>query len=247
MNSSAAARIPQHLPALDGVRGLAIVLVLCHNFQILEAPSGLVGRVFELAFDLGWIGVQLFFVLSGFLITGILLDTQDSPAYYRNFFVRRVLRIFPLYYGVLLIAFVLVPLLAAVPAGYVPDTGFKFAAQAGLSFGWNVDHTDVTRDREGNSNQLLDTLCQFHQGGLWELALPNGTYSVLVSVGDARLASTYTLVVEGVTYWRERVIGANQFLSNTSNVSVADGRLTLSQDSAGELATRINYVEVSAP
>jgi hypothetical protein len=139
------------------------------------------------------------------------------------------------------------PLAAAVPAGYVPDTGFKFAAQAGLSFGWNVDHTDVTRDREGNSNQLLDTLCQFHQGGLWELALPNGTYSVLVSVGDARLASTYTLVVEGVTFWRERVIGPNQFLSNTSNVSVADGRLTLSQDSAGELATRINYVEVSAP
>jgi hypothetical protein len=139
------------------------------------------------------------------------------------------------------------PLAAAVPAGYVPDTGLTFAAQDGLSFGWNVDHTDATRDRELNSNQLLDTLCEFHQGAVWELALPNGTYSILVSVGDARSASTYTLVVEGVTYWRERAISANQFLSNTSNISVADGRLTLSQDSAGERATRINFIEVSAP
>jgi hypothetical protein len=134
---------------------------------------------------------------------------------------------------------------APVPAGYVPDTGLEFAAQDGLSFGWSVDHTDVTRDREVNSNQLLDTLCQFHEGGVWELALPNGTYSVLVSVGDARLRSTYTLVVEGVTYWEERVIGANQFESHTSDISIADGRLTLDQGTAGELATRINYIEVS--
>jgi hypothetical protein len=136
---------------------------------------------------------------------------------------------------------------ADVPAGYVPDTGLTFVAQDALSFGWNVDHTDVTRDRGVNSSQLLDTLCQFHEGGVWELALPNGTYNVLVSVGDASLASTYTLIVEGVTYWQARVIRANQFLSNTSSITVADGRLTLTQGTAGELATRINYVEVSAP
>ena len=136
---------------------------------------------------------------------------------------------------------------ADVPAGYVPDTGLTFAAQDAISFGWNVDHTDVTRDRGVNSNQLLDTLCQFHEGGVWELALPNGTYNVLVSVGDASLASTYTLIVEGVTYWQARVIRANQFLSNTSKITVADGRLTLSQGTAGELATRINFIEVSAP
>jgi hypothetical protein len=136
---------------------------------------------------------------------------------------------------------------ADVPTGYVPDTGLTFAAQDGLSFGWNVDHTDVTRDRGVNSSQLLDTLCQFHEGGVWELALPNGTYNVLVSVGDASLSSAYTLIVEGVTYWRGRVIGANQFVSNTSSITVADGRLTLSQGTAGELATRINFIEVSAP
>jgi hypothetical protein len=137
------------------------------------------------------------------------------------------------------------PLGAAVPPGYVPDTGLTFAEREGLSFGWSVDHTDVTRDREINASQLLDTLCQFHEDAFWELALPNGTYNVLVSVGDAALASRYTLIVEGVTYWPGRVIGANQFLSMTDTITVADGRLTLSQGSAGELATRINFVEVS--
>ena len=139
------------------------------------------------------------------------------------------------------------PLGAAVPRGYVPDTGLTFAAQDGLSFGWNAAHTDVTRDRGINSNQLLDTLCHFHEGAVWELALPNGTYNVLASVGDPMLPSTYTLIVEGVTYWQGRAISANHFLSNTASITIADGRLTLSQGSASELATRINFVEVSAP
>ena len=119
--SSTALRIPLHLPALDGVRGLAIVLVLCHNLQILEGPPGLVGRVLELAFDLGWVGVQLFFVLSGFLITRILLQTQDAPNYYQAFFGRRLLRIFPLYYATLAVAFIVLPALGAMPARWEAD------------------------------------------------------------------------------------------------------------------------------
>jgi peptidoglycan/LPS O-acetylase OafA/YrhL len=105
------------MPGLDGLRGIAILLVLLHGFDALNVSGGLWHGV-DLTLDAGWVGVQLFFVLSGFLITGILLDTQHSPAYYRNFFVRRVLRIFPLYYGVLFIAFVVAPLLLALPAGY---------------------------------------------------------------------------------------------------------------------------------
>ena len=98
------------MPVLDALRGLAIVLVIAHRAFVSPNPHGLVARLVSAAMDAGWVGVQLFFVLSGFLITGILLDSRDRPGYYRSFFARRVLRIFPLYYAVLIAAFVVVPL-----------------------------------------------------------------------------------------------------------------------------------------
>jgi peptidoglycan/LPS O-acetylase OafA/YrhL len=109
--------VQRHMPALDGLRGIAILLVLAHGFDVIRTQTG-PGHDIDLVLDLGWIGVQLFFVLSGFLITGILLDTQGSPTYYRSFFARRVLRIFPLYYGVLIVAYALVPLIATPPPGH---------------------------------------------------------------------------------------------------------------------------------
>jgi peptidoglycan/LPS O-acetylase OafA/YrhL len=78
---------------LDGLRGIAILLVMVHRFW----PRSDAGFAADLAGS-GWIGVDLFFVISGFLITGILLETRGEPTYFRNFYVRRVLRIFPLYY-----------------------------------------------------------------------------------------------------------------------------------------------------
>jgi peptidoglycan/LPS O-acetylase OafA/YrhL len=113
----------EHLPALDGVRGIAILWVVLHNFSVVDSGTfhSLPGHALAAFLSAGWSGVTLFFVLSGFLITGILLDSQKSPHYFRNFYVRRVLRIFPLYYTVLAIAFLLWPLLAPMPSRLAED------------------------------------------------------------------------------------------------------------------------------
>jgi peptidoglycan/LPS O-acetylase OafA/YrhL len=102
------------------VRGLAILLVLAHNLNAFEGGR-LVDREASLGFNFGWVGVQLFFALSGYLISGILLDSQGAPGYYRAFFGRRVLRIFPLYYGTLLVCLVIMPALGVAPAALLAD------------------------------------------------------------------------------------------------------------------------------
>jgi peptidoglycan/LPS O-acetylase OafA/YrhL len=98
-----------HIRSLDGLRGVAFLLVFFRHYGISshQGTSGM--RIVTSICSGGWVGVDLFFVLSGFLITGILLDTRGCPGYFANFYARRALRIFPLYYTVLGILFVLTP------------------------------------------------------------------------------------------------------------------------------------------
>jgi len=103
----------KRVPQLDSIRGLAVLAVLVHNTDV-NRYTGFVARN-------GWMGVDLFFVLSGFLITGILLDTKDAEGYFRNFYARRCLRIWPLYYCTLFFMFVVVPLLRPSEAHQVFD------------------------------------------------------------------------------------------------------------------------------
>jgi peptidoglycan/LPS O-acetylase OafA/YrhL len=103
-----------HVPALDGVRGLAILLVLLYHFVGQTAATNRLEAAVTWALGYGFLGVDLFFVLSGFLITGILYDSRAEPGYFRTFYMRRVLRIFPLYYGVLAVVFFGVSLIPAL-------------------------------------------------------------------------------------------------------------------------------------
>jgi peptidoglycan/LPS O-acetylase OafA/YrhL len=104
-----------HLPALDGLRGVAVLLVvMLHLTMQIHNPSGVGTFLLKRIFFFGWSGVDLFFVLSGFLITGILDDAKGTTNYFRVFYARRMLRILPLYYGALLVVFV-TPYLVQTP------------------------------------------------------------------------------------------------------------------------------------
>lgn len=96
------------VPALDGIRGVAILLVMVYHQTVMVPMNRVDARFFRLT-EFGFCGVDLFFVLSGFLITGILYDAKGTPHYFRNFFARRALRICPLYYAVLVFCLLILP------------------------------------------------------------------------------------------------------------------------------------------
>jgi len=106
--------------ALDALRGLAIVAVCLRHFA-RGAPLTDTQAWTLAALKMGWLGVDLFFVLSGFLITGVLLDAKGRPGYFRNFYERRTRRILPVYAGTLAVLFWLVPAAGPRWAGWVRD------------------------------------------------------------------------------------------------------------------------------
>lgn len=93
----------RRIPQLDGLRGVAIALVIVYHYVTFSVRYGdhAVANVLVRLVSFGWSGVDLFFVLSGFLIGGILLDARGARNYFRVFYLRRVCRIFPLYFALL--------------------------------------------------------------------------------------------------------------------------------------------------
>jgi peptidoglycan/LPS O-acetylase OafA/YrhL len=148
LQASGAARASGHIPALDGIRGVAIVWVVLHNTTSLASgPTSGVFYVFNVFAHTGWIGVQLFFALSGFLITAGLLDTQGAPHYFRNFYAKRALRILPLYYTVLLVVLVALPRLVTLRPPFSADhqaslwlfiTNWTNSAPYGFAHFWSL-------------------------------------------------------------------------------------------------------------
>ena len=188
---SAPSALPAHVPELDGLRGVAVAVVVVHNLRRIIEPQGdTASLLWVQLLDRGWIGVQLFFVLSGFLITRILLRSRAAENYYSGFFARRALRILPLYYAALLLWLVVLP-----------------------AIGWEFPHDKST---DAYLWVFLSNWVQpFHTGGalihFWSLAVEEQFYLVwplairrlralpfCLAVAALSLAIRLAMVVSGV-------------------------------------------------
>jgi peptidoglycan/LPS O-acetylase OafA/YrhL len=156
---------------LDGIRGIAIVLVLIWHYAVilLSSPPGSVFFYLQRGLSLSWSGVDLFFVLSGFLIGGILLDNKDASNYFRVFYTRRICRIFPLYFAWLLLFIVLI---ALVPSpGKSVMGGWLFDAHMPLwTYATFTQNIAMAVSADFGSNWLSAT---------WSLAVEEQFYLVL--------------------------------------------------------------------
>jgi len=208
-------RLNGNIVEIDGLRGIAIFLVLLHHFW--PGGSGPLLRFAELA-HLGWIGVDLFFVISGFLITGILLDSVGQPNYYSNFFARRSLRIFPLYYFLLLVLFIVVP--HAEKGAYFTT---EFIRQSGHPLWYFLYLGNIREAITGHEPA-------YFLAPLWSLSIEEQfyvTFPFVVSVlGRKRLRSLLCLLVVAAPLFRlvsALLIPANeriQYLATPSRVDV---------------------------
>src|SRR5690349_12365341 len=150
----------KRLPALDGLRGLAVLGVLIVHAKILLNTAPPFENALRTLSEFGAYGVDLFFVLSGFLITGILLDTRDSANYFRTFYARRFLRLFPIYYGYLLVIALVLPALHHAVRTSMEDYGG--------SWGWYLAYLSNWKAGHGASDPFL--------GHFWSLAVEEQFY-----------------------------------------------------------------------
>jgi len=206
-----------HLPALDGLRGVAVLMVMFFHFVLVTrlhyglhgTTSGVEG-VIDWVADGGWAGVELFFVLSGFLITGILLRSRETPGYFRNFYARRALRIFPLYYAMLVFLLLLLPLVVTISSA-------EFARLQSIQL-WHWTYTMNIWIAITNASGDTDA---FATGPLWSLSVEEQFYllwpAVVLVCGRRTLvgACAAIVVVSPVVRLVALAEGADPFVGYT--------------------------------
>jgi peptidoglycan/LPS O-acetylase OafA/YrhL len=187
MKIASSSSLSGRVDALDGLRALALLLVLLfHLTPDHNSNHGLRSIVFKIA-DIGWSGVDLFFVLSGFLITGILLRAKASNSSFSNFLMRRFLRILPAYYLALCIIFLFVPVvLRSYP---IPS----MSAQAPYWFYFS-NLFESTPDLGGDVTvgHLWSLAIEIQFYLIWPLVVYRLTLETLLKVGLAALVFALT-------------------------------------------------------
>ncbi|MFL5383329.1 MAG: acyltransferase family protein [Longimicrobiaceae bacterium] len=165
MRPTLAAEEHDRIPALDGLRGIAVLLVMVYHFSAAwPFSTALVDAAYARASAVGWVGVDLFFVLSGFLITGILYDSRERAGYFTSFYARRFLRIFPLYYAFVLLV---LPLCARLIASNPANVLAAFGASREWYLGYAVNFMVALH---GWKSTVLQT------AHLWSLAVEEQFY-----------------------------------------------------------------------
>ncbi len=132
-----------------------------------------------------------------------------------------------------------------IPDGYIADYGEIFGVKGEYSYGWNMDHKDLTVSREVYSDPTISTSSGFHDDGKWEIELVSGYYDVAISVGDAVYSTINNINVENINYWENVELKANEFLEKNMTIEVTDGRLTVDEGESEVSTSLINYIIIS--
>lgn len=209
----------KYIPSLDGLRGIAILLVLIFHFGIWKS---------------GWIGVQLFFVLSGYLISRILIASKKSKfkSYLSSFYFRRILRIFPIYFSYLFLIS-----LCFLIFEYPND----FCSKAIFLFTYTFNYYGILNNYDSGSGLFIH---------LWSLSVEEQFYifwPLLIFLFNRRnLFFISILIVVIIPFFR---LGFGVFLSGNENQFFVGNTLyynTLSHFDAFALGGLLNFIDFKA-
>jgi peptidoglycan/LPS O-acetylase OafA/YrhL len=209
-NANPRLKLRGHVPVLDGVRGLAILMVLLLHFVGNMTPTNGIEDAIVGVTSYGSYGVELFFILSGFLITGLLYEARQTDHYFRNFYMRRVLRIFPLYYGVLALVFIVAPLISFL-RGPTLDYLLDHQAWAWL-YGVNI-YIVIQSDWSFSYLEHLWSLCiEEHFYFIWPLAVyllgrrPRTLVLASLGIAFAAMLARVAGSLLGLSWWTTYVL-----------------------------------------
>ncbi len=203
--------LSNHIPIIDGLRGIAVLLILIFHSTIIRGNT----KIDDYYYMFGrstWLGVDLFFLISGFLITGILYDSKGSKNFFKNFYMRRTLRIFPLYYLVVFFSLYLAPQISWFQTKQFPNESHN-------QWWYWLYASNFLMSKEGLKHYIL--------GPTWSLAIEEQFYllwPLLIYIFSRRRMATFCIGLVFFTY-SLRLILLNSGYSPTAIYVLSPTRL----------------------